>query len=251
MARQKVLGSPTRKIVLMFMADCASDDGSGIWTSKSHMAADLEMSKRTVQNAITQMIEMGIISETGIRKCKNGFTKEYRINLAALSALKSTRAGDSPVQEIHPTGAGDSPQGVQEMHPNHPLTIHEPHKEETKVSKKAAATRATSIPEDAVITEKHFELVEKHGHSRQEIEAQFQKFKDNALANGRTYKNWDAAWRNWFASPYFSTLTGGGRNEFARKSTTQNARSVSRSDPALERIARLAGLSEAQGHGGA
>lgn len=129
-AQRRVVGSGTKKAVLMYLADRASDDGSGIWTSKSHIAADTEFSKRSVQNAINDFEAAGIIKKTGTKKCQNGFTYEYCINISALKSLPSTRkltgAGDSPVQEIHLTGAGDSPHGVQEIHPNHPLTILEP-----------------------------------------------------------------------------------------------------------------------------
>lgn len=122
--QKRRVGSPTVKAVLMYMSDRAADDGSGIWTSKTTMAADLEMSKRTVQNAIAELISRGLISEAGSRKCERGFTVDYTINLEAIERLESTRkedvargAGDSPVQEIHPkgcrrftpTGAGDSP----------------------------------------------------------------------------------------------------------------------------------------------
>ena len=34
----KKVGSLTKKAILMYMADKASDDGSGIWVSKANMA---------------------------------------------------------------------------------------------------------------------------------------------------------------------------------------------------------------------
>ncbi|WP_417702263.1 helix-turn-helix domain-containing protein [Pseudophaeobacter sp.] len=132
--KRRVVGSPTKKAILLYMADAASDDGSGIWVSKGNMALDLEMkSKRTVQTNIADLVEAGIVSEVGQRKCKNGFTVEYRINLNTVSSLPQTRAANAPVpqhiagalnarvQEMRPTGAGDAPPPVQEMHPNHPL----------------------------------------------------------------------------------------------------------------------------------
>lgn len=125
-AQKRVIGSSARKSVLMLMAACASDDGKGIWTSKANMASDLEMSKRTVQKAITDMMELGVIFVAGKRPCKNGYTIEYGINIGALSALKCTRAADAPVQQMHPTRAADAPQDVQQMHPNHTGTVHEP-----------------------------------------------------------------------------------------------------------------------------
>lgn len=135
-AQRRVIGSSARKAVLMFMAGCASDDGSGIWTSKANMAADLEMSKRTVQNAIAELVGMGVVYEVGSRPCKNGFTIEYGINLSALSALECTRAADAPVQKMHLTRAADAPLPVQQMHPNLPLTIHEPSLREIAREKK-------------------------------------------------------------------------------------------------------------------
>lgn len=132
LVKRRVVGSPTKKAILLYMADAASDDGSGIWVSKANMAADLEMkSKRTVQTNIADLVEVGLIAEVGQRKCKNGFTIEYCINLNVVSGLPLTRAANAPVplyvagagnarvQEMHPTGAGDAPPPVQEMHPNH------------------------------------------------------------------------------------------------------------------------------------
>lgn len=120
-AQRRIVGSATKKSVLMYMAERASDDGSGIWTSKSNMSADTELSKRSIQAAIRDFEDAGIVRQVGTRACKHGFTIEYSINVEALKSLPSTReatgAGDSPVQEIHPkgcttftpTGAGDSP----------------------------------------------------------------------------------------------------------------------------------------------
>ena len=135
--RRKTGGAST-KSVLMFMAGCASDDGTGIWTSKKNMADDLEISKRTVQRATDDLLAAGLIAEVGQRRCRNGFTIEYRINLNAIELLPSTRdkvtpvdttsRGDtmSPVPPSHLTGDTMSPQEVTPCHPNLPRIIHEP-----------------------------------------------------------------------------------------------------------------------------
>nr|WP_162947031.1 hypothetical protein [Ruegeria sp. EL01] len=115
---------------MVYLADRASDDGSGIWTSKVHIAADTELSKRSVQNAMTEFEASGLLVRVGKKPCKNGYTFEYKLNIGVLLALPSTReetgAGGAPVQEVHLTRAGDSPHGVQEVHPNHPRTTLEP-----------------------------------------------------------------------------------------------------------------------------
>jgi len=130
LVQKRVAGSATKKSVLVYLADRASDDGSGIWTSKAHIAADTELSKRSVQNVMNDFEASGLIIKTGKKKCQNGYTFEYSINLDVAKSLpetrKSTGAGDSPVHHVHLTGAGDSPQDVHHVHPNLPLTIHEP-----------------------------------------------------------------------------------------------------------------------------
>lgn len=145
--QRRQTGSSANKAVLMFMAACASDDGSGIWTSKSNIAADLEMSKRTVQRAVDALLAASLISEVGQRKCRNGFTVEYRINIEAIEKLPSTRdtmtpvgtksTGDtmSPVSPCHLTGDTTSPHGVSQCHPNLTGTILEPCAAETAPQK--------------------------------------------------------------------------------------------------------------------
>lgn len=135
--QRRRVGSASSKSVLMLMASSASDDGTGIWTSKTNMAADLEISKRTVQRTVDTLLERGLISEIGQRKCRNGFTVEYRINLNRIENLPLTRdtmtpldttyRGDtvSPVTPRHPTGDTVSPLGVTQCHPNHTGTIKE------------------------------------------------------------------------------------------------------------------------------
>ena len=110
----KLIGSPTKKAILMYMADKASDDGSGIWVSKGNMAADLEMSSRAVRIHIKDMLALGILKVSGQKECRHGYTIDYQINLEIVSKLPSTRP---PLNDVHPyhgmtfspTPAQDSP----------------------------------------------------------------------------------------------------------------------------------------------
>jgi len=107
-AQRRIVGSATKKAVLMYMAERASDDGSGIWTSKSHMASDTELTKRSVQLAILDFERDGIVRQVGTRPCKNGFTVEYAIDVETLKKLQSTRGQTGEpgarVNLIHPYG---------------------------------------------------------------------------------------------------------------------------------------------------
>lgn len=117
LVKRRVVGSPTLKSVLLYMADAAADDGSGIWMAKGTIAADLEFkSKRTVQTALATLTEMGGIEHIGHKKCRNGFTMEYKIVLAVVARLPQTRpsieeltgAGGAPLPQ-HVGGAGNAP----------------------------------------------------------------------------------------------------------------------------------------------
>lgn len=70
------VGSPTRKIVLIKLADNANDAGD-CWPSLQHIADDCEMTKRAVRNQINALIEMGLVSKKpryhDNRQCSNGY----------------------------------------------------------------------------------------------------------------------------------------------------------------------------------
>lgn len=160
MVMRRRVGSPTRKAVLLFMAGRASDDGTGVYTSKSNMARDLEMGRRTVQKCIDDLVSEGLISESGTRPCSSGLTVEYRLNLTAIEALPDTRepvpsrAGGAhhnavqdvhTVQEVHGGCAGRAHQAVQDVHTRHPITIHEPSNKIRANKKQVEAEEAVEI----------------------------------------------------------------------------------------------------------
>lgn len=89
----------------MYMADKASDDGTGVWVSKSNMAYDLEMTDRAVRKHIKEMIDMSVIIEAGQRKCRNGYTVDYSLNMDRIRSLEGTRKTPeqrSPLNDVHP-----------------------------------------------------------------------------------------------------------------------------------------------------
>nr|WP_323778400.1 hypothetical protein [Amylibacter sp.] len=130
----------------MFLADKASDDGSGIWCSKGTIQRHTELGETTVKRTVREFLKEGILVETGARTCKNGFTVVYRIDLAKVEALEPTLEPESgtgstvaPVQSGPGTGAtvdpvqsgpgtGATVAGVPgpPRPPNHPKTIHKP-----------------------------------------------------------------------------------------------------------------------------
>lgn len=119
----RIFGSPVRKQIIMFMADKASDDGSGIWCSKGTVVRHTELGETTVKRAINEFINEGILTETGRRKCANGYTVIYQMDLVEVERLEST---DQPSQDtpsradgVHSgTGTGSRPDPKPPI--NHP-----------------------------------------------------------------------------------------------------------------------------------
>lgn len=140
---ERRFGSAARKQIIMFLADKASDDGSGIWCSKGTIQRHTELGESTVKRTISDFLREGILVETGRRPCKNGFTVIYRIVLARVMALESMAEPDdgtgSTVDPVQPEpGTGSTMDGVRgpRWTPNHPKTIHKP---PTRERAKAAA----------------------------------------------------------------------------------------------------------------
>lgn len=131
-AEQK-FGSATRKQIIMFLADKASDDGSGIWCSKGTIQRHTELGETTVKRTVREFLKEGILVETGARTCKNGFTLVYRIDLSKVEALEPTAEPEietgatvNPVQTGPGTGATVAGVPGPPRPSNHPKTIHKP-----------------------------------------------------------------------------------------------------------------------------
>jgi len=60
-------GSAARKQIIMFLADKASDDGSGIWCFKGTIQRHTELGESTVKRTISDFLKEGILVETGRR----------------------------------------------------------------------------------------------------------------------------------------------------------------------------------------
>ena len=78
---------------------------------------------------------------------------------------------------------------------------------DVSVSEKPKAKRKSRIGEDAEITDAMRTAADKRGHSQQEAEAQFQKFKNDAIAKGKTFVDWNRAFITWLDSEYFRPIT--------------------------------------------
>lgn len=85
--RSRKVGSPTRKCILLIMADVANHDGSEIYLSTQTIADETEVSQRTVKRQLKDMVDEGILIKMGKKPCLGGYTINYKIDLSAISEL--------------------------------------------------------------------------------------------------------------------------------------------------------------------
>ena len=98
------VGNPLRKLVLIKLADNASDMGE-CWPSYQHIADQCEISKRSVMNHITALCESGLLRKD-IRK---GGPKGNSSNVYFLTLDGGAPPAPGVVQQIHQGGAAGSP----------------------------------------------------------------------------------------------------------------------------------------------
>lgn len=99
LAMKAKVGNPLRKLVLIKLADNASDTGE-CWPSYKHIADQCEMSKRSVMNHIKALAEFGFLRiEHREGKFHKNTSNLYHLTISAGAAM---------VQEIHHPSAVDS-----------------------------------------------------------------------------------------------------------------------------------------------
>lgn len=111
-ARKIRCGTPSRKAVLMLLANCADQDGR-CWPTVRYIAESAEFSERTVQQALTDLESMGFM-EREARKHESGASRSnlFRLKLEVDGAQKTA---ETPPQNQGGEGAAIAPPGVQPL----------------------------------------------------------------------------------------------------------------------------------------
>ena len=156
---ERRFGSAVRKQIIMFLANKASDDGSGIWCSKGFIQRHTELSETSVKRTITEFLREGILVQTGQhRPCKNGFTIVYRIDMSVVAELELIGDLEKPPEQTGPSGGGvrpdpgtgspedgvPGPQGT----PNNPKTTPKPSTRAQKPGEEDLGKIWDAYPED-------------------------------------------------------------------------------------------------------
>lgn len=217
-------GSVMRKALLAYMAERASDDGSGIWASKQRIALEIEASRRSVISNIQSFVDEGILIEVGKKKHKNGWTMEYKLSVELIAALPVSDPEDpckiahveaEDVKELHPTREGASRQDVKELHTNRPRTVLEPsdtdvsdtrdapeHVSEQPKPNRAASPRGSArgsrIPQNWTPSPEDYAYASKLGLTREEINDEAINFRDywlEATGKSAVRLGWSRTWQ--------------------------------------------------------
>ncbi|HFP9449355.1 TPA: helix-turn-helix domain-containing protein [Raoultella ornithinolytica] len=105
------VGNPLRKLVLLKLADNASDLGE-CWPSYQHIADQCEISKRSVMNHIEALCEGGLIKKELRTGPKGNSSNVYQLNLRSAGDSPGGSAGVALPGAADSLGsAGDSPGG--------------------------------------------------------------------------------------------------------------------------------------------
>lgn len=176
------VGNPLRKLVLIKLADNANDQGE-CWPSVAYIAEQCEISARSVQNHIQQLVKDGLV-RIEIRKASSGLNQSNLYHLSLKSegaAFAPYGAGDSPLD-----GAGAAPRTSHSFEP-----VIEPLK---TLAKKDPKARRNAMPENFSPSENHKALAKSLNVS---LDSEFLSFQDHHRAKGSTFVDWHAALNTW------------------------------------------------------
>lgn len=116
------VGNPLRKLVLIKLADNASDQGE-CWPSYQHIADQCEISKRSVMNHITALCESGLVKKVSRKGEKGNSSNIYLLRLDGAKDSPGGSANNSlPSAANSPGGAGVAPGGSAGDSPR-PVTL--------------------------------------------------------------------------------------------------------------------------------
>ena len=196
-------------LCLLAIADNADESGYA-WPSIQTIARKAAMSERGAQKCIRKLADARLIQvEIGGGR---GKSNAYQITTNGIgeSTHHNNHEQYSP-NRVHPL-EGQNPE-QSDINPEQsctkPRTPVHPNRKEPSKNRQSLFNekRKRQISEDEEITDSMRSAADKRGHSQQEAEAQFEKFKNDALAKGKKFVSLDRAFVTWLDSEYFRPIT--------------------------------------------
>ena len=191
-------GDARMKLVLLGLAECASRPDALAFPSTAALVEFSSLDRKTVVATLDRLEAAGYISDTGRRAGRTMQIKVYQLNLESLP-------------KTEPSQKRDASKGSQISRERLPKTGHGISKGiSTSTAKAVSVARKTTFgqefpTDDRVQTFRVWAVQWAVGelHWRPgDAGGEFARFADSNIANGRTYKDWKAAWRNWCRSAF-------------------------------------------------
>ncbi|GIU15665.1 hypothetical protein TUM4261_33030 [Shewanella sp. c952] len=107
-AMKAKVGNPLRKLVLIKLADNASDTGE-CWPSYQHIAEQCEISRRSVMSHVKKLEDEGFLKREYRKGEKGNSTNIFHLNLAMNCKTLGGEADSPPSERDSLPSAGDSP----------------------------------------------------------------------------------------------------------------------------------------------
>lgn len=86
------LGSPSRKMLAVRLADFADDEGRGIWPTVGRLAQETELSERTVQRLLREFVEEGLLVVVAEGGGRPGQATRYDFDIRSIKRLKDAKS---------------------------------------------------------------------------------------------------------------------------------------------------------------
>lgn len=191
------VGHPTRKLVLVALADHANADGE-CWPSMRLVAEFAECSGRTVQRHIDALEDEGFIKRVSRRTRGDGRFSSWNYRLPITGDAYVSDGHECPADNLSggherpcPADTGDHVQRTR-------VSGHEP-SGEPSTEPSLPRKRARQVPEgwqppDDVVTDLRSK------HPRVDLDRELEKFRNHHQAKGSTFKEPAKAFRNWIAN---------------------------------------------------
>ncbi|UZE14778.1 helix-turn-helix domain-containing protein [Pseudomonas sp. B21-053] len=201
------VGNPLRKLVLIKLADNASDVGE-CWPSYQHIADQCEISKRSVMNHITALCDAGLLR----KEIRKGGPKGNSSNVYFLTLDGGAPPAPGVVQKIHPGSAVGSPPSESPAPGGSaavaPRTSHslEPVMEPViEPNTPQASAKVVPVQSRALVL-----VVDRTEAPRVEIPADMPGPKDQTCKTFKTWANYAMAYRKRYSAwPVWNAKVGG------------------------------------------
>lgn len=98
-------GSPSRKAVLLALADRYNENENAAWPSVGWIARVTELHPSTVRRALADLLDLGLLEVSGWAGLRpDRMTKRYRLNIAPVIHRTPTVAPSTGSHDATPTG---------------------------------------------------------------------------------------------------------------------------------------------------